>query len=94
MVGLLAHAITNSLDGGSKVHKAFFVDFSIAVNTLPRSQILDRLSNLGAPSMVAFLFHQQATPNMPKWSVIFLPAQKRRCFSESRSSFLSILLAY
>ncbi len=44
--------------------------------------------------MVAFLFHQQATTNMPKWSVLFLHAQQRRCFSESRFSFLSILLAY
>ncbi len=44
-VGLLA----KSLDGGSKVQKGVFVDFSRALNTIPRSQILDRLSSLGAP---------------------------------------------
>ncbi len=48
-VGLLAHTIAKSLDGGLKVQKAVFVDFSSAFNTVPRSQILDRLSSLGAP---------------------------------------------
>ncbi len=49
-VGLLAHTIAKSLDGDSKVQKAVFVDFSSAFNTIPRSQLLDRLSILGAPS--------------------------------------------
>ncbi len=51
-VGLLAHTIAKSLDGGSKVLKVVFVDFSSDFNTIPRSQILDRLSSLGAPSWI------------------------------------------
>ncbi len=51
-VGLLAHTIAKSLDGGSKVQKAVFVYFSSAFSTIPRSQTLDRLSSLGAPSWI------------------------------------------
>ncbi len=42
-VGLLAHAIAKSLDGGSKVQKAVFVDFSSAFNTIPRWPCLSNL---------------------------------------------------
>ncbi len=51
-LGLLAHTIAKSLDGGSKVQKAVFVEFSRAFNIIPRSQILDRLSSLEAPSWI------------------------------------------
>ncbi len=44
-VGLVAHPIAKSLDGGSKVQNADFVDFSSALNTIPRSQIPDRISS-------------------------------------------------
>ncbi len=94
-VGLLAHTIAKSLDGGLKVQKTVFVDFGSAFNTTPRSQILDRLSSLGAPSsIVAVLFHQQATTSMPKWSVLFISVQQRGCSAGSRSFSLSILLAH
>ncbi len=51
-VSFLAHIIAKSLHGGSKVQKAVFVDFSSAFNTIPSSQIIDRLSSLGASSWI------------------------------------------
>ncbi len=51
-VGLLAHTIAKSLDGGTKVQKAVFMDFSSDFNTISRSQTFDRLSSLGAPSWI------------------------------------------
>ncbi len=51
-VGLLVHTIAKSLDGGSKVNKAIFEDFSSALNIIPRSLILDRLSSPGPPTWI------------------------------------------
>ncbi len=85
-VGLLVHTIAKSLDGGSKVNKAVFEDFSSALNIIPHSLTLDRTANLDS-SVVTFLFHQQATTNMPKWSVIFLCVQQCGFSAGSRSLF-------
>ncbi len=52
-VGLLAHTIAESLDGGSKVQKAVFVDFSSAFNAIPRSQILSILFSLHTDSLTS-----------------------------------------
>ncbi len=61
-VGLLARTFAKSLNCGSKVYKAAFMGFRSAPNTIPRSQILDRLLSFGGTildsSMVAFLLHQ------------------------------------
>ncbi len=52
-VGLLAHTIAKSLDGGLKVFKVAFVDCSNVFNTITCSQFLNRLTRLGAPSRIA-----------------------------------------
>ncbi len=75
-VGLLAHTIAKSLDGGSKVQKAVFVDFSSAFNTIPRSQILDRLSSLGAPSWIV------------RWLLSYFNRRQRVCLNVRCSSYM------
>ncbi len=39
-VGLLADSFAKSLDGGSKVYKVFFVEFSSAFNTITAQKSL------------------------------------------------------
>jgi len=48
-IATLFHNTSYSLDKGAKIVKCVFLDYSAAFNTIPRSQVLEKLKNLGAP---------------------------------------------
>ncbi len=74
---LILLKIAKSLDGGLKVYKAAFVDFSSAFNATPRSKILDRPSRLGAPSWIV------------RWLLSYFTNRRQRvCLNGRCSSYL------